>query len=106
MAALSSCMNLENYNPGQLREIQYEYCRNNLEYFVDTYGHIEDKDAATLIQPFKLWEEQRNALRAFRDNKLNVILKARQLGITWLVLHYALWKLINPGRTDIWLSRT
>ena len=106
MAALTSCMDLENYNPGQLREIQYEYCRNNLEYFVDTYGHIEDKDAETLIQPFQLWEEQRSALRSFRDHKLNVILKARQLGITWLVLHYALWKLIKPGRTVIGLSRT
>ena len=99
-------MNLENYNPSQLREIQYKYCRENLEYFVETYGHIEDKDADVLIQPFNLWEEQRSALRQFRDNKLNVILKARQLGITWLVLHYALWKLINPGRTVIGLSRT
>ena len=99
-------MNLESYNPAQLRDIQYKYCRENLEYFVETYGHIEDKDADVLIQPFDLWDEQRSALRQFRDNKLNVILKARQLGITWLVLHYALWKLINPGRTVIGLSRT
>ena len=99
-------MRLEDYNPGQLREIEYEYCRKNLEYFVEKYGHIEDKDADTLIQPFNLWDEQRKALQGFRDNKLNVILKARQLGITWLVLHYALWKLINPGRTVIGLSRT
>ena len=100
------CMDIENYTPQQLREIEYDYCRSHLEYFVTKYGHIEDKDAETLIQPFHLWDEQLNALREFRDHKLNVILKARQLGITWLTLHYALWKLINPGRTVIGLSRT
>ena len=90
----------------ELREIEYQYCRTHLEYFVEKYGHIEDKDAETLIQPFNLWEAQREALRQFRDNKLKVILKARQLGITWLVIHYALWKMLNPGRTVIGLSRT
>ena len=90
----------------ELRELEYQYCRTHLEYFVENYGHIEDKDAEELVQPFRLWDEQRAALNSFRDNKLNVILKARQLGITWLVLHYALWKMINPGRTVIGLSRT
>ena len=95
---------IEDYT--KLRESEYEYCRGHLEYFVDKYGHIEDKQAEILIQPFKLWDEQINAIRQFRDNRLNVILKARQLGITWLVLHYALWVLINPGRTVIGFSRT
>lgn len=91
----------------EYRNIIYDYCRNNLEYFVEKYGHIEDKDADDdQIQPFNLWDEQRKALRQFKNNKLNVILKARQLGITWLVLHYALWVLIHPGKTVIGLSRT
>jgi len=101
---LLRCMEFKSYK--ELREIEYQYCREHLEYFVRKYGHIEDKDADTLIQPFDLWPEQEKALGQFRDHKLNVILKARQLGITWLVLHYALWKMINPGRTVIGLSRT
>ena len=92
--------------PNELRQKEIEYCRENLLYFVENYGHIEDKDADVLIQPFNLWPEQKSALEQFRDNKLNVILKARQLGITWLVLHYAAWKMLNPGRTVIGLSRT
>ena len=44
------CMDIENYTPQQLREIEYDYCRSHLEYFVEKYGHIEDKDADTLIQ--------------------------------------------------------
>lgn len=91
----------------EVRKKEIEYCRDNLEYFVDTYGHIEDKDNAEgIIQPFEMWDEQRAALRSIRDNKFNVILKARQLGITWLVLHYAAWLLMcYEGRTVIALSQ-
>ena len=99
-------MDITNYKPHELREMEYDYCREHLEYFVDTYGHIEDKDSDVLIQPFKIWEAQREALRSIQKNKLNVILKARQLGITWLVLHYALWMMLRPGKTVIGLSRT
>ena len=92
--------------PQEIRQIEIEYCRNNIEYFIDTYGHIEDKDAAEIIQPFDMWEAQREALRSIMANKLNVILKARQLGFSWLVLHYAAWMLITmEGRTAIGLSQ-
>ena len=91
----------------EIRQKEIEYCRDNLEYFVDTYGHIEDKDNLdNIIQPFDMWEAQRNALISIRDNKLNAILKARQLGFTWLSLHYADWLLLCfPGRTAIALSQ-
>lgn len=91
----------------EIRRGEIEYCRENLEYFVDTYGHIEDKDnAESIIQRFEMWPAQREALRSIRDNKFNVILKARQLGITWLALHYAAWLLVCfEGRTVIALSQ-
>lgn len=89
-----------------IREKEIEYCRGNIEYFIDTYGHIEDKDAPDLIQPFKLWKEQREALRSIMAHRWNVILKARQLGFSWLVLHIAAHTLISPGKTIIGLSRT
>lgn len=90
----------------EIRWSEIKYCQEHLEYFVDKYGHIEDKDAEVLIQKFQMWDAQREALRQMRINKLNVILKARQLGFSWLVLHYALWKMLKPGRTVIGLSRT
>lgn len=62
-----------------LREKEIEYCRTNIEYFIDEYGHIEDKDAEDLIQPFKMWDAQREALRSLMSHRWNVILKARQL---------------------------
>ncbi len=91
----------------KIRKSEIEYCQTNVEYFIDTYGHIEDKDADELIQPFQMWEEQRKALRSIMENRLNAILKARQLGFSWLVMHIAAWLLLCfTGRTVIGLSRT
>ena len=89
-----------------IRENEIAYCRTNIEYFIDTYGHIEDKDAEDLIQPFRMWKEQREALKSLMSHRWNVILKARQLGFSWLVLHIAAHFLISPGKTVIGLSRT
>lgn len=91
----------------ELRKKEIEYCRDNLEYFVSTYGHIEDKDNLdNIIQPFKMWDKQKEALLSIKDNKFNAILKARQLGFSWLTLHYASWLLLcYEGRTVIALSQ-
>ena len=76
-------------------------------YFVESYGHIEDHDAEELIQPFTLWDGQRKALRVFASERRVVVLKARQLGFTWLALHEGarLIALIS-GRTVVGLSRS
>lgn len=76
-------------------------------YFVENYGHIEDHDAEELIQPFTLWDGQRKALRVFASERRVVVLKARQLGFTWLALHEGarLIALIS-GRTVVGLSRS
>src|SRR5574344_1151944 len=89
------------------RNAELEYCRNNIEYFIDTYGHIEDKDnKENIIQRFDMWKAQRDAIKSISENKLNVILKARQLGITWVVLYYAAHMMLTlEGRTVIGLSQ-
>ena len=89
-----------------IRENEIARCRNNIEYFIDNYGHIEDKDAPDLIQPFKMWKEQRETVLSIMDHRWNVILKARQLGFSWLVLHIAAHMLMTPGKTVVGLSRT
>lgn len=74
-------------------------------YFADTYCQIYDATAAEWI-PFKLWSEQRTTLDAIASNRLTIILKARQLGLTWLVLSYALWRAIfRPAATVLLFSR-
>lgn len=88
-------------------EDEVAYCKDHIEYWVDTYGHIEDKDAAEIIIPFRMWKEQREALRIMTENRLSIILKARQLGITWLALHVAAHMLLTTrGSTVVALSKT
>ena len=91
----------------ELRRAEIEYCRSDVVYFIETYCHIEDKDAEELIQPFKLWEMQKQAARSIVENRLNIILKARQLGFSWLILSIAAWlNVLNTGRTIVALSRS
>ena len=76
-------------------------------YFIENYCQIEDKDTPGVAVPFALWDGQREALQELAAHKLNIILKARQLGITWLVLAYAVHLLLKtPGATVIAISRT
>ena len=90
-----------------LRDGMIELCRDDIEFFIDNFGHIEDKDADDLIQPFRMWDAQREALHSIMDNRKNIILKARQLGFSWLMMHIASWYLTCfTGRTVVALSRT
>ena len=85
---------------------EIEYCRDHIEYFVDTYGHIENKNATGIIVPFRMWKEQREALLSMNEHRLNIVLKARQLGLTWLALHIAAHMMLTKqGCTVIALSK-
>lgn len=56
--------------------------------------------------PFHLWEAQRQVLADFSIHALIVILKARQLGITWLCCAYVLWLcLFQSGRVVLLFSK-
>ena len=46
-----------------LRQNEIEYCSQNITYFVEEYGHIEDRNSPEIIVPFKLWKEQKDALK-------------------------------------------
>lgn len=91
-----------------LRNNEIEYCKDHIDYFIREYGHIEVKKTnQELVQPFKLWEAQESALHSIIDNRLNVILKARQLGLSWLVCHIAAHLMLTrSGRLVIALSRS
>jgi hypothetical protein len=87
-------------------EEEIKYISQNIEYFIDEYGYIEDKDNGTGKAKFKLWDEQKKVLREIAENRLNIILKARQLGITWLSLWFALFNMIfSVGYTVVALSK-
>ena len=92
----------------ELRDEELNYCRDHIEYFIEKYGHIEVKKVnAPLVQPFELWPAQKEALHSICENRLNIALKARQLGFSWLAVHIAAHLLLTrSGRLVIALSRS
>lgn len=56
-------------------------------------------------EPFELWEDQRALLRTILTSHRVLVLKARQLGVTWTLALLALWwALAHPGQTVLIVS--
>lgn len=68
-------------------------CFRDPVYFIHNYVQIYDSVTSDWIR-FTLWESQKYLIRSIHNNQLTVILKARQLGISWLSLSYALWQIL------------
>lgn len=91
----------------EILKAEFDYCRNDVVYWANNYCVIEDKDSPEIIIPFRGWEAQNQALRDFATFRLNLILKARQMGITWIALYFCTHDLIfNIGHTVVALSKT
>lgn len=75
------------YTEQELNEILK--CRNSPIYFISNYGFLRDPILGKLS--FKLYRFQEITLRHFIHNPFNLILKSRQMGLSWLVAAYALW---------------
>lgn len=80
-----------------LEALKAELGKRSCQYFIENFVKIEDRDAAELAVPFTLWPKQVIALLSFITNKLNIVLKARQLGLTWLALAYAIWRMVHQS---------
>jgi hypothetical protein len=66
----------------------------------------EPQGESITVIPFKLWPAQAATLWHFLQRRLFIILKARQLGISWLCCAYALWQcMYQPGRRVLLFSR-
>lgn len=86
---------------------EWAACLRDSNRFVNAYAVIDEpqgEDVATL--PFRLWPAQVKLLSDLVARKLVIILKARQLGISWLVCAYVLWLCVfRPGRVVLFLSK-
>lgn len=72
----------------------WEIIKSDLFAFIEKFVYIENMDTGQPVL-FKLWPEQKRALQNIHDNRLTIVLKARQLGLTWLALAYALWCMLT-----------
>jgi hypothetical protein len=79
-------------------EAEFSRCRSDVGYFIHNYLIIDDAQGdggdGSGEMPFHLWPAQRESLDSLIAERFVVFLKARQLGITWLCLGYALWLML------------
>lgn len=88
-------------------ELEIRRIRNSCAHFIAAYVWIEDKTTPNKVSRFDLWPGQLQVLLVLMACRLVIIAKARQLGLTWLALAYAVWHMINePGFTVIAISKT
>lgn len=75
--------------------------------FLDTLGFINDpNDPAKGGFKWTLWPWQWVLLDTFLTNQRVITLKARQLGVSWLLAGYAIWTfLARPGSVTLLISR-
>jgi hypothetical protein len=80
-------------------------CYEDCAYFIDSFVQIYDPVSEGWL-PFRLWGFQIDALDAIDGHPLTVILKARQLGLTWVALAYILWRMLfRPSAAALLFSR-
>lgn len=68
-------------------------CAASREYFIRTYCKIYDAPNKSWI-PFDLWPEQVDVLHMTFEHQFLCVLKARQLGLTWLFIAYAVHEVL------------
>lgn len=81
-------------------------CETEFPYFVNTYCQVEaKKDGSGEWVPFELWPAQDEVAGEMQTRQRLVALKARQLGLSWLCVAFALWlALFHPIATILMFS--
>ena len=88
------------------RELLVRACRDHPAHWLDHVTVMDERAAEPfsfhLNDPGHPWYWQRQVLDELLNNRRVIILKARQLGITWLTAGKSLWKTIwRPGSTAL-----
>jgi hypothetical protein len=91
------------------RSLEYGKCAVDAAYFADVYGvidDIQDHGDGGGTMPFRLWRPQYGVMKTLMTERRILILKARQLGISWLCCAYALWLcLFHDGKVVLLFSQ-
>jgi hypothetical protein len=84
---------------------EWLHCKEDATYFVTRYCMIYNATVRQWI-PFRLWTAQQETLSVLAGGEHVIVLKARQLGLSWLTLCYILWQMIfYPAATVLIFSK-
>ena len=79
-------------------------CGKNPSYFLKNYAKISHPDRGMI--PFKTYDFQDDLLNKFRDHRFNIIVKARQLGISTICAGYIAWLLLFYREKNVLVMAT
>ena len=79
-------------------------CGKKPSYFIDNYCRITHPQRGLI--PFKLYDYQKDLIEDFQDNRFNVILKARQLGISTVSAAYIVWLMMFHREKNVLVIAT
>jgi len=79
-------------------------CRKNPIYFLRTYGKVRHPTKGLL--KFDLWDFQDDCIKEFLKNSYNIILKARQLGLSTLCAGYVAWMITFFKDKEVYILAT
>ena len=83
---------------------EYVKCAQDPVYFLKKYCVVQHPMKGKV--PFHLYDYQEKSLQTFEDNRFNVVLKARQLGLSTLTAGYSLWMMTFQGDKNILVIAT
>jgi len=79
-------------------------CGKKPDYFINTYAKITHPQKGLI--PFHLYDFQEKLLEDFEDHRFNVILKARQLGISTITAAYVAWLMMFHREKNVLVIAT
>jgi hypothetical protein len=79
-------------------------CGKDPVYFIDSYSKITHPQEGLI--PFRLFDYQKDLLKSYQDHRFNVILKARQLGISTVTASYIVWMMLFHREKNILVVAT
>jgi hypothetical protein len=79
-------------------------CGKDPVYFINNYARISHPIHGTI--PFKTYDFQTQLLTDFNDYRFNVILKARQLGISTITAAYVAWMILFNKEKNVLVMAT
>lgn len=79
-------------------------CGKDPHYFINTYVRIQHPVRGLI--PFRTFDYQDGLIDNYREHRFNIILKARQLGISEITASYAAWMMLFQRNKNILVMAT
>ena len=79
-------------------------CGKDPNYFITNYAKITHPQKGLI--PFKTYDYQKEILNSFEDHRFNIILKARQLGLSTITAAYVVWLMLFHREKNVLVIAT